>query len=360
MTKLVPLLYLLAACGDDPPAPDTKYDDLGEYAVGTRRFELTDAARSRTLVVQAWYPSPTALVTPLVSFEIEPIQGRYSLLVRNSPYECAASAVPAQLDGVITEGSYPLVLISHCHSCTRLSNATTATMLASHGFVTLSVEHLGDTLWETLDGMEAPIDGPTVELRAADMRFVLDQVEAGATPISDVADLEHVGVLGHSMGAVTAGRTAMLDARIDAAGALAAPMENALTPGVDLDQLTVPLFFLVAGEDNSITELGNILLRNNFRDAPVPAWKIELPDAGHWSVSDLVGIIPAFEPGCRYGVRQTDGTDFEYTPPVVARDITSAYVTAFFAATLRDDAGARAYVSTASTSFGVALDVEHK
>ena len=96
---------------------------------------------------------------------------------------------------------FPLVLISHCHACTRLSNATTAIRLASHGFVAVSIEHAGDTLWEHLDGVDAPIDGEELELRAADVRATLDQIAAGGTPASGIADLAHIGVLGHSMGA---------------------------------------------------------------------------------------------------------------------------------------------------------------
>ena len=54
---------------------------------------------------------------------------------------------------------------------------------------------------------------------------------------------------------------------IGAAFALAAPMENPLLPGVDVAMITEPLGFLVAREDNSITELGNNLIRSNFTEA---------------------------------------------------------------------------------------------
>ena len=72
--------------------------------------------------------------------------------------------------------------------------------------------------------------------------------------------------------------------------------------------------------------------------------KLEVADAGHWSVSDLDGLVPAFEKGCGAGTRQTDGEPFTYLDPATGRDITAAYATAFFRATLEDDAGARAYL----------------
>jgi hypothetical protein len=46
-------------------------------------------------------------------------------------------------------------------------------------------------------------------------------------------------------------------------------------------------------------------------------------------------------------VRQTDGSDFTYLAPETGRAIASAYVTAFFAATLRGEPGAAAYLEKA-------------
>jgi dienelactone hydrolase len=307
--------------------------------------------------VQAWLPSTgTAAPTPIVSLEVEPVRARYEALLATAP-SCPSRMLPLTSDAPAT-GEFPLVLISHCHSCTRLSNATTAVRLASHGFVAVSVEHAGDTLWELLDGVEAPLDTAELELRTGDVRAVLDAIAAGTTPVT--AELTRTGVLGHSMGAVTAGRVAEVDGRISAAAALCAPVENPLIAGVTLANIDVPLLFVVAQEDNSITELGNLITRNNYRDAKPDAYKLEIPDAGHWSVSDLAGLVDTYKAGCGVAKRQTDSTEFTYLDPDTGRAITAAYATAFFAATLRDEAGARAYVESASTSFGqLTLDVQH-
>jgi hypothetical protein len=63
-----------------------------------------------------------------------------------------------------------------------------------------------------------------------------------------------------------------------------------------------------------------------------------------------------FAPGCGEGIRQTDDTDFSYLDPAVGREVTAAYITAFFRATLDDDAGARAYLDAAASS---GVTVEH-
>jgi dienelactone hydrolase len=350
-------LVLCAALGacSDPIPPDRTVEQPGAHAVGTLRFDVQDAARSRALVVQAWFPAAaTAIDTPIEQLESEPIRTRYGELLAMAP-ACPSRNLSVALAAQPIAGPLPLVVLSHCHACTRLSNATTAIRLASHGFVVIAADHASDTLWEKLDGNEAPIDAAVLELRAGDVRAVLDAVAAGTTPISASADLSRVGVLGHSMGAVTAGRVAQLDARIGAAAALCAPMENPLVPGVALAELTMPLLFVVAAEDNSITELGNNFIRDNFDAAPGEAYKLEIADAGHWSVSDLAGLVPAFAAGCGDGIRQTDDQPFTYLDPPTGRAIAAAYATAFFKGALLDDAGARAYVGTASTSFGVTL-----
>ena len=359
MLRALVVASLCCACGSDPGVPfDLTVEQPGGWGVGTTRFMVTDATTSRTLVEQAWFPTPAAVTAAdITTLEAAPLDAQYTQLLAAAP-SCPSRTLPVAVDGPVGTGTFPLVLISHCHSCTRLSNATTAIRLASHGFVVVSVEHAGDTLWEHLAGHDANLDSGELEVRAQDVRATLDAVVAGTTPISGMADLAHVGVLGHSFGAVTAGRVAQLDTRITAAAALCAPMENPLTPGVTLAEIHVPLMFVVAIEDNSITEFGNKFIRDNFTAATTAATKIEIPDAGHWSVSDLDGLVDIFAPGCGEAMRQTDGSDFTYLDPPTGRNIAASYATAFFSATLLDDAGAASYLRSASPSFG-ALDVQH-
>jgi len=350
------LIALVVACSDVPA--DMTVEQPGTYGVGTTRFVVNDSTSGRMLTAQAWFPTSDDVTdTDITKLEQAPLDAQYTQLLAAAP-SCPSRTLPVALNGAPAAGTFPVVLISHCHSCTRLSNASTAIRLASHGFVAVTVEHLGDTLWDHLAGHDANIDAAELELRAQDIRGTLDAITAGATPISTIADLAHVGVLGHSMGAVTAGRVAQLDTRFSAAAALCAPMENPLVPGVMLADVHVPVMFVVAIEDNSITEFGNKFIRDNFSAANDPATKIEIPDAGHWSVSDLDGLVDIFAPGCGDAMRQTDGTNFTYLDPPTGRDIAASYATAFFDANLRGSEGAKSYLNSASASFGVALDVQ--
>ncbi len=346
-------LLLLLACGDPATPPDRTVEQAGSFGVGTTRYTIDEGGRS--ILAQAWFPSTTVVSdVPIEQLELPAIAAQYTQLLAAAPASCPSHTLPVAIDGAPAAGTFPVVLISHCHGCTRLSNATTAIRLASHGFVAISVEHLGDTLWESLAGSDAGLDMTELEVRTADVRAALDHL--GESPVAAMADLAHVGVLGHSFGAVTAGRVAQVDARISAAAALCAPMENPLTPGVMIAAEHVPLMFLVAEQDGSITELGNNFIRTNYTSATVPAFKIEVPDAGHWSVSDLDGLTAGFMPGCGDAIRQTDDTPFTYLDPATGRTIAAAYSTAFFLATLKGDAGATSYLEAASAT----LDVQHR
>lgn len=93
----------------------------------------------------------------------------------------------------------------------------------------------------------------------------------------------------------------------------------------------------VAVEDNSITEFGNMAIRQNFSDANSPAWKLEFADTGHFAFSDLAGLSDDFAAGCGEGERQTDGTPFVYADPFEVRRLAAGRITAFFALHLLGD-----------------------
>ncbi|HMV68212.1 MAG TPA: dienelactone hydrolase family protein, partial [Myxococcota bacterium] len=237
---------------------------------------------------------------------------------------------PARRDAPPAEGRWPLVVASHCTGCTRFDLMTVAERLASHGVVVAAPDHAGDTLQDDLAGTSLPLDTETLALRRDDLKAVLDAALDGAWVDGLTFDADRVGALGHSFGSVTAGLLAQGDPRIRAVMGIAAPMENPLLPGVEVATLTTPLLLLVAQEDHSIFEIGNELIRDNWASAGGPAWKVELPDAGHWSVSDLCGLTAGFMPCCGDAERQVGGAPFTYGDPAALRDRTATVAAAFF------------------------------
>ena len=359
MAKLCVIAIALAACGGGTAA-DLSVEQDGPYQVGATRIDLTDASRGRTLTTELWYPTDAiAADVPVEMLEIDPHRASYAGLLAAAPADCPTRTAHVAIDAPAKAGPFPLIAFSHCHDCVRFSELTVAQRLASHGFVVVAVDHTTNTIYDHLAGTDVPISSAFLQTRALDVRFAIDQVLAGATPVPAASiDATEIGVFGHSYGGVTAGEVAQDDTRVKAALSIASPMDNPLIEGVHIANLHVPLGFLVAVEDNSITEIGNDLIRKqNFAMATTPAWKWEVADAGHWSFSDVDGAADLFMAGCGAATRQTDGTDFTYLDPPTGRAIAAAYTTAFFEATLEGSAGARAYLDGAH---GPGVSAEHR
>jgi len=321
------------AGGDGNPAPPD-YTAPGPVPVGVLTTSLTDSSRQRTLPIEVWYPVASAgTASEVLAFETDTDRrAALSPLLDAAPAACVAKTTDATRDGAPVAGEYPIILYSHCYTCTRWSAHAVMERLASHGFVVVAPDHTGDTLFDRLDDAQAPLDNALVDEREADIRFVLDRVVAGEVlPAGVTADAARVGMLGHSIGSVTAGRVAQDDTRIAAVVGLAAPMENILYGEVLMESITVPLGLLLATEDNSIGEPGNLFIRENFSKANTPAYKLEIVDAGHWSVTNIAGLVEAFSPGCGDDIRQTNGEPFTYIAVDVANGYTATFVTAFFA-----------------------------
>jgi predicted dienelactone hydrolase len=333
------------------------YDEAGPHAVGTRSFVLADPEGERELMVQIWYPAQGGRAAgPITGFvTAEPDATSFQDLVDAAEEPCTRKQTSSAFDVMPVadrEGAWPTVLFSHCHTCTRFSSYSVAERLASHGFLVAAVDHRGNTLFDQLAGDPLPVDVATLELRVSDMRRLLDELlePTGSLPRQFVGlvDPDRVGVFGHSFGSVTTGKLLQDDDRFVAGVGIAAPFESPILPGITMAAITEPLLLLVATEDNSITEIGNNIIRGNFGMANTPVWKIEFTDAGHWSFSDICNLIPGFQPGCGEGQRQTNPDEsFTYLDSQIARDLTATKVTSFFAMTLRGETEAREQLEAA-------------
>jgi dienelactone hydrolase len=360
---------LLGGCGEDDPVIDTSFEAAGPWPVGHLTVLATDDARGRDLAIEVWYPADESaradaeVGEPAEAYGIDEAQvTAYAGLLEAAPAGCPNTRTHAARDAAPATpeagAAWPVVAFSHCHDCVRFSSFSIAERLASHGFVVVAPEHTDNTLFDYLDDTDVELSSEFLLVRAADVSFALDEVLAGTglpAALAGAIDGDRVGVFGHSFGAVTAGKVLQDDPRISAGLAIAAPMENPLITGVDLQTIFQPVMFIVAEEDNSITELGNDFIRDNFDVAPGEAWKLEVADAGHWSFSDLVGMSDLFPAGCGDGVRQTDGNDFTYLEPATGRAIGAAYVTAFFATILRGELGASNYLVTGRPAGDVSI-----
>ena len=353
--------------GDAGDQPNTRDPfDPGPWTPAHVTTTLTDADREgRTFAVEIWYPSDAPLPEPAASvatFADGAEANALQALLDAAPAECPTRVTGAARGAAPIASPRPVVAMSHCFNCGRFSTFSVAERLASHGFVVVAPDHAGSLPFGEGAAGET-LDTAQLEVRAADMTAALDAAIRGdlfeGTAASALrVDGDAVGVMGHSFGSVTAGFVAQGDARVAAAVGLAAPMANPLLPGVDMAAIDAPVLLLLAEEDNSILEIGNTFLRTNFEDANPPAWRVDVADAGHWSVSDLAGLVPAFAAGCGEGTRHSEGRSgepFTYLPVAEGIEITAEYVSAFFLAHLTDHPTAQDTLASPPARAGVTV-----
>lgn len=345
----------------------TDYEQPGANPAGNLTFTVD--LTGRALRVEVWYPAALSAAAAadagesIVEF-VPPGPDRdalMGLLAMPSPAgavgvtpqtHAARDAVPADMS------PRPLVLFSHCHSCTRFSVFTIAEHLASRGFIVAAPDHAGNTLFDQLAGDSAEVGEEFLKVRVADLGGLLDALLDPEHPdvpaaIRGTVDPLKVGVMGHSFGAGAAGRLAQEDDRIVAALPIFAPVENPLFPGTKVAQIAEPTLFALAVEDNSIGKLGNTLLESNFEAAAEPTRLLRIHDTGHWGMTDICGLVPGFDPGCGPGTRMTDGTAFTYREPASVRAIVRAYAAAFFDLHLQGNPAAGVYLDAAQPENGV-------
>lgn len=304
------------------------------YQVGTTSFFVE--SQGRTLPVQLWYPSAQdEMRIGIEQFEVSEHQDMLISLLNSLDHECTKTQMDTSLNGTsrFSEAPLPLIIFSHCHGCVRFSSFSTAHALAQQGYIVAAPDHVGDTLYDKLNGNLSPISADLLQLRAQDLSKVLDVLldESSELPVKLNIDVTKVGVFGHSLGAVTTGLVLQNDSRFTGGVAIAAPIESPLLPGVSIEDQYRPILYLVAVEDNSITEFGNTLIRQNYEEHPVEAWKLEVQDAGHWSFSDICGLTDSFMPGCGVDTRQSiPGDSVNYIDNQRAREIAAAAVLHFF------------------------------
>jgi dienelactone hydrolase len=282
-----------------PPPETPAVEQAGPYAVGNTTVTVQDSARNRTLRVEIWYPATEAaraaaeVGAPIEDFvPAGPEHDQLAALVAAAPHPGTSRTSHAARDAAPAEGGpWATVAFSHCYNGTRYATFSIAERLASHGIAVVAPDHTGGTLPDKLAGNAAPLNTDFLKTRAGDIEVVLDRVlDAGAAelpaPLRGRFDAKRVGVFGHSFGGVTAGLVLMQDARPRAGLALAVPMENPLLQGVTVSSIHVPLFFIMASEDNSIGTLGNQIIEQNYESASPPVGLVKVADAGHWSFTN--------------------------------------------------------------------------
>lgn len=237
----------------------------GPYEIGTLSMYLADEDRTeiygpepggpRELMVQVWYPAePDSTADPGPWTEdidqIGPATaerlGFPSFVLDHLALANTHSYPEAPLSKV--EEQYPVIVYSHGWRSFRTANVDQSEVLASYGYVVVSVDHTyGSILTVLPDGRAIASDGAAlpdeeevgpqayqaaaqtlVEVYAADLVFVLDSLEVFNEEDDRFAgrlDLDRVGLFGHSTGGGAVVTACYSDERCVAAAGLDAWVE---------------------------------------------------------------------------------------------------------------------------------------
>jgi len=342
MRPLVPsLALLLTACAAEEPEPTFEdvaatLDAQGPHAVGWTTVEVaytppgTDTAR--TIPVEVWYPAA----------EDGGVAATYRVA------GLAQVPAPHALDGATPEaGRFPVALYSHGSGGVGLLAYPFAERMASHGWLVLAPDHVGNTVLDLLTGGD-PF-GLIGLQRPSDVLATLDAAEDGLSEaLSGAADTTDVYLFGHSFGGwttlavaggglqatdwsrgcgdpdgavctqltdpetVAAFEGGFVDARITAIGPQAPAIVDGFSEG-SLAALDMP----------ALLQSGFLDVTTTHQGEAVPAWQgladsadlwIDLRKGGHYSflsICDDLGleVIETFQPGAA-----EDGCGDGFTP----------------------------------------------
>jgi len=292
------------------PAP-ALVKPAGPYAVGSVTLRWTDPARTeaaapgepRGVIVQAWYPAAPGATGRGPAYLDG--MGRLPASISGAPRfifrrfgETDTYAV--ERAAVASDRRWPVVVFSPGHGAPRAVYTGLAEGLASRGYAVLAVDHpyeaavtqLGDgrVVGATLaagrtDGDRVAYMERQVKVRAADVRFVLDQLgRPGALgPVLDGRlDPDRVAAAGHSFGGATAALAASQDPRIRAA----ADIDGMLYGDVRGETFRGPLLLVESGNTSAkapyMAATQAVLSR-----VSASGWRYAIDGANHFSFTDL-------------------------------------------------------------------------
>ncbi len=367
------LTTVLVACGPTPTGDALPFEpasataapvpsQAGPFPVGLRTMEIFDTGRPkpdgspRRLLTEVWYPATQdTRGQPTVSYDIRSYFTPEQQAQLGDAIPLLQTTAVRDAKVATGHGTFPLVVFSHGQAALRFQSTYYTVLLASHGFIVVSTDHEGGTLADVARGvLQNVLVG--VETRPQDVRYLISKFSRldPSDPLAAVIDLNHVGVTGHSFGALTALRVAALDERVKAI-VPQAPFD-ATAIWSDLPQpvvLTIPVEVQGAHRDQTLPWDPHVAA--TWGALHRPRWLLDVSTGGHFTFSDLcafdlAGIAQRVQiniPGADLRGILSDGCGPPAPPASVAQPLIDHFAIGFFNATLRGSTGSYALLSQA-------------
>lgn len=276
--------------------------------VVSKTFDVTDAKRNRTLPVRVYLPD---------------------------------ASDPA-----------PVVLFSHGLGGSCDNNPYLGNHWAKRGYIVVFIQHPGsdDAVWkeklpeQRMGAMKQAASLENFMSRTKDIPVVIDALTAWnadkTNPLHDRFDLKHIGMSGHSFGAVTTqsvagqsaagGKISFAEPRLSAA-VMMSPSPPALgDPAMAFSSIKIPCLLMTGTLDDS--PIGNSKAADRLQVFPnltnAPAWRVVFDKATHMSFGER-------------DLRGNSEMGNRYHKPILA------LTTAFWDAQLRGDKAAKAWLNGA-------------
>jgi predicted dienelactone hydrolase len=263
MMKFLPLLFAAAMT-----AAADSYDPLavGKAKVRSESFEVRDVKGERTIPVRAYFPEADE---------------------------------PA-----------PVILFSHGLGGSRDNNPYLGNHWAKRGYAVVFIQHPGsdESVWKNerplkrMAAMTAAASGENFMDRNRDVPAVIDVLETWNREkghvLEGLLDLDHIGMSGHSFGAMTTqavagqafggGRFSFTEKRIDAALMMSPSIPKRGDPADAFAAIRIPCLLMTGTLDDSpigeTTPESRLEVFPNLTNAP--AWQVVFDKATHMSFGD--------------------------------------------------------------------------
>lgn len=312
-------LTIGVAAATPPPVALTLPAPTGPDRVGTVSLHLVDTTRRdpwvpdhppRELMISVWYPATDTAGYPTAPW-LQPAAATQYLADQHVPADAVTTPATAGHVGAPVDrrgGPRPVVLYSPGLQADRSASTALVEQLASKGYVVVTIDHTHDAAEVEFPGGRVEVSAlpsdsnevatEAVEVRAADTRFVVDQLTAmdhWANPdvdharlpkgIAGALDLSRIGMFGWSDGGAATAAAMRDDPRIIAG----VSMDGSFYGSVPSDGLDRPFLLLSSQNHNRDNDPSWATFWTHLR-----GWKLDLKLLGaqHGSFSDEQVLLP--------------------------------------------------------------------